>query len=78
MKNAYKDLVDYAYCVVNLINRKYLDGNTTAYPVLILGIGVYKIEGVPDSGHNYQAVIDAIHSFCQDFPFLLGFRRQYN
>lgn len=68
MKNTYKDLVDYAYSLVNIINRNYLNGKTTAYPVLLFGIGNCLVEGVPGSGHNYQAVIDAVHLFWIDFP----------
>ena len=68
MKSAYKDLVDYAYSLIRVTNKNYLKGNTTAYPILLFGIGNCLVEGVPGSGHNYQAVIEAIHLFYRDFP----------
>lgn len=32
----YNDLVNYAYSLVNIANKNYLKGETTAYPVLLL------------------------------------------
>lgn len=56
----YKRLVDQAEAMVNIVHKKYLSGNKMAYPALLLG--VFRIESYPGSGHNYQAVIDAIHN----------------
>lgn len=58
----YERLVDQAEAMVNIIHRKYLSGNKMAYPALLLGIGNCCIESYPGAGHNYQAVIDAIHN----------------
>lgn len=46
--------------MVNIVHKKYLSGNKMAYPALLLG--VFRIESYPGAGHNYQAVIDAIHN----------------
>lgn len=56
----YKRLVDQAEAMVNIVHKKYLSGNKMAYPALLLG--VFRIESYPGAGHNYQAVIDAIHN----------------
>ena len=65
---AYRDLVDYAYSLVNIVNERYLEGGNTIYKYLVLGIGNYLVEGRPGSGHNYQAIIDAIHEYNTDHP----------
>lgn len=64
----YKDLVDYAYSLVNIINKKYLRGIMKAYPLFLLGIGSYRVESRPGNGHNYQAIIDAMHLYNTDYP----------
>ena len=56
----YKRLVDQAEAMVSIVHKKYLSGNMMAYPALLLG--VFRIESYPGAGHNYQAVIDAIHN----------------
>lgn len=56
----YKRLVEQAEAMVNIVHKKYLSGNKMAYPALLLG--VFRIESYPGAGHNYQAVIDAIHN----------------
>ena len=58
----YEDLVDYAETIVNIVNNQYKKGNTMAYLALLSGLGAYKIESFTGAGHNYQAVIDAIHN----------------
>lgn len=53
----------------NLHNRKSskplpccININKMAYPTLLLGISDCCIESYPGAGHNYQAVVDAIHN----------------
>lgn len=58
----YERLVDQTEAMVLIIHRKYLSGNKMAYPALLLGIGNCCIESYPGAGHNYQAVVDAIHN----------------
>ena len=65
---AYRDLVDYAYSIVNIVNKRYLEGSKKAYTMLLLGIGNYLVEGRPGSGHNYQAIVDAVHEYNRDHP----------
>lgn len=59
---SYKDLVDYAEMLVNIVHKKYIDGNDLAYMPLLIGIGNYKVSITQNGIHNYQAVIDAIHN----------------
>lgn len=61
MKREYEQLVDYAYSILLPIHKEYMKGNKASYPMFILGVGNCKIESRSDSGHNYQAAIDAIH-----------------
>jgi len=68
----YERLVDQAEAMVNIIHRKYLSGNKMAYPALLLGIGNFCIESYPGAGHNYQAVVDAIHN-CYARDHAAGF-----
>jgi len=62
MGNIYEDLVEHAEILVNIINKKYVAGNSVAYLALLSGIGNCKVESFAGAGHNYQAVIDAIHN----------------
>ena len=65
----YKDLVDYAYSLVNIVNKGYVEeGERLYYTFLLLGIGNYLVESRPGNGHNYQAIIDAIHLYNADYP----------
>lgn len=58
----YKRLIDQAEAIINIVHKRYLSGNKMAYPALLFGIGGFYIESYPGAGHNYQAVIDAIHN----------------
>lgn len=62
MSTIYEKLVDQAEAMVNIINKKYVAGNRMAYLALLSGVGSYRIESYPGAGHNYQAVVDAIHN----------------
>ena len=64
----YDSLVDYAYSLVNIANKSYLKGERMAYYALITGGGYCLVESRPGAGHNYQAVIDAIHLYDADHP----------
>ncbi len=67
----YKDLVDYAYSLVNIVNKGYVEeGERLYYTFLLLGIGNYLVESRPGNGHNYQAIVDAIHLYNTDHPEL--------
>ena len=67
----YKDLVDYAYSLVNIVNKGYVEeGERLYYTFLLLGIGNYLVESRPGNGHNYQAIVDAIHLYNTDHPDL--------
>lgn len=68
MSNTYDELVDYAEGLVNIINEKYNTGATIAYLILLTGDGNYKVESYPGAGHNYQAVVDAIHNCYKNNP----------
>ena len=58
----YERLVDQAEAMVSIIHKRYLSGNKMAYPALLSGIGNCCIESYRGAGHNYQAVVDAIHN----------------
>jgi|UniRef100_UPI003FED9B88 hypothetical protein len=62
MGTVYDKLVDQAEAMVNIINKKYIAGNRMAYLALLSGVGSCRIESYPGAGHNYQAVVDAIHN----------------
>ena len=62
MSTIYEKLVDQAEAMVNIINKKYVAGNKMAYLALLSGVGSCRIESYPGAGHNYQAVVDAIHN----------------
>ena len=62
MGTVYDKLVDQAEAMVNIINKKYVAGNRMAYLALLSGVGSCRIESYPGAGHNYQAVVDAIHN----------------
>lgn len=62
MGPVYDKLVDQAEAMVNIINKKYVAGNRMAYLALLSGVGSCRIESYPGAGHNYQAVVDAIHN----------------
>ena len=64
----YDYLVDYAYSLVNIANENYLKGKKMYYFCLITGDGNWLVESKPGAGHNYQAVIDAIHLYLKDHP----------
>mgnify|MGYP000023593071 FL=1 len=68
----YERLVDQAEAMVNIVHKKYLSGNKMAYPALLSGIGNFCIESYPGAGHNYQAVVDAIHN-CYARDHAAGF-----
>lgn len=68
----YERLVDQAEAMVNIIHKKYLSGNKMAYPALLSGIGDCCIESYCGAGHNYQAVVDAIHN-CYARDHAAGF-----
>lgn len=76
MGNVYDDLVDYAEILVNIINEKYLEGNNMAYMALLSGVGNCKVESYAGAGHNYQAVVDAIHN-CYARNELSGIDKGY-
>ena len=57
----YEKLVQYAYNILSTVHKKYLEGNSMAYPMLLVGMGNLRVESIPNSGHNYQAISDAIH-----------------
>lgn len=60
----YKDLVIYAENVLDILTKKYEEGeHKLAYFPLLAGIGSCRVESNPDAGHNYYAVIDAIHKY---------------
>lgn len=62
MSKSYEDLIDYAYILVNIVNKKYESGNELAYFPLLAGIGPFKV----GNEHNYQAVVDAINRYYSD------------
>lgn len=62
METTYDRLVDQAEAMVNIIHKKYVAGNKMAYIALLSGVGDCRIESYPGAGHNYQAVVDAIHN----------------
>ena len=68
MSNIYEKLVDHAEILVNIINKKYVAGNNMAYLALLSGVGNCRVESFAGAGHNYQAVIDAIHLYYADHP----------
>ena len=69
MSNAiYDKLVDYAYSLVNIASKNYLKGKGMYYFALILGKGNWIVESRPGAGHNYQAIMDAIHLYYADHP----------
>ena len=63
MSNIYEKLVDHAEILVNIINKKYVAGNNMAYLALLSGVGNCRVESFAGAGHNYQAVVDAIHNY---------------
>ena len=67
-KERYDSLVDYAYSLVNIANENYYEGKKMGYYVLIMGMGNWVVESRPGAGHNYQAVMDAIHLYYADHP----------
>ncbi len=54
---------EYAYKLVAISHKMYMDGNSMAYFVLLNGLGHSIVEGQPGAGHNYYIVVDAIHSY---------------
>ena len=66
--SAYDELLHYARSMTYIINRKYKAGNNMAYLALLSGVAGTTVEAFPGAGHNYQAVIDAIHSIYRDDP----------
>ncbi len=63
-----EDMRALAYNLVRETNNNYLLGETIAYPILLMGIGIYQIESYTKAGHNYQTVIDAIHKYNEENP----------
>ncbi len=66
--SAYDELLHYARSMTYIMNRKYKAGNNMAYLALLSGVAGTTVEAFPGAGHNYQAVIDAIHSIYRDDP----------
>ena len=64
MNNTYTKLVDHAEILVNIVHKKYIAGNNMAYFPLLTGAGNCKVAAYFSGEHNYQAVIDAIHNYC--------------
>ena len=65
MNTPYEKLVKYTERLVEIVNKKYVSGETganVAYLPILSGIGPYKVETLPGKGHNYYAVVDAIHN----------------
>ena len=67
-KERYDSLVDYAYSLVNIASENYSEGKKMGYYVLIMGMGNWVVESRPGAGHNYQAIMDAIHLYYADHP----------
>jgi hypothetical protein len=89
-KNAYDELVDYAYKVLTWAHDEYSDPYSTpgAYVNILLGIGMSKVESRPGAGHNYQAVMDAIYrlytiddtvkeAFCEGLECIIKNCKEY-
>lgn len=66
--NSIEDMRNLAYNLVQEANNNYLLGEELAYPILLMGIGIYRVESVPGAGHNYQIIIDAIHKYSEKNP----------
>ena len=62
MGKTYDELVTYTEGMMKIVNKKYVEGNYMAYLPILSGIAQYKIESRPGAGHNYYAVVDAIHN----------------
>lgn len=79
MSQAYDDLVNWAEASVNIALKHYNHGAWEAafYPLLI-GEGAWCLEShsAHDAGHNWQAVLDALHNRykeTQNFEIIAGF-----
>ncbi len=64
----WKDFISYATGMVNVTNKKYIEGNHMAYVVLLSGLGTFCVEAYPGAGHNYQAVVEGIHQYYRMYP----------
>lgn len=64
---SYDDLVKYAYELVKIVHNHFDDGNRMAYFTFLNGLGYLKVESNPNYGHNYHAVIDAIHMYQKEY-----------
>jgi len=64
----FSDVNKNAEHTVELINKSYIEGKKIAYLPLLAGIATCKIESRPGAGHNYYAVVDAIHKCYAQNP----------
>ena len=62
------DFSNYVESSVENANNIYNDGNYMAYLPILSGLGVFKMEKRPGAGHNFRAVIDAIHNCYKKNP----------
>ena len=62
MRSAYEQLVYDAECIVNNVSQDFLEGNDMAYLAFMKGMGYLKVESFEGAGHNFYAVLDAIHN----------------
>ena len=67
----YEELVEDTEELVRIIHKKYMTGEkgcNVAYLPMLSGIGPCKVEMRPGAGHNYYAVVDAIHNCYKKDP----------
>ncbi len=67
----YEELVEDTEELVRIIHKKYMTGEkgcNVAYLPMLSGIGPCKVEMRPGAGHNYYAVVDAIHNCYKNDP----------
>ena len=68
--NNYQNLVENAKILLKNTQNFYQTGNRMAYFMLLHGIGAGLVESAPGVGHNYLAVLDAIHEYQRENPNL--------
>ena len=67
----YEELVEDTEELVRIIHKKYMTGAKgcdVAYLPMLSGIGPCKVEMRPGAGHNFYAVVDAIHNCYKKDP----------
>ena len=67
----YVELVEDTEELVRILHKKYMTvekGCNVAYLPMLSGIGPCKVEMRPGAGHNYYAVVDAIHNCYKNDP----------